>query len=321
VGVEIFFALSGFVIVYTAQNATAGGFAKSRLLRLFPGALICATITLCTSILIGRGTFAGLIEPYLNSVFFWPYDPYIDGQYWTLGVEVTFYAVVFAILAFRAGARLEIAIATLGSTLAVFWILVRLNAPQSVAGLTDAMSFRHRMLFLQFGCDFALGAALFFASSRGLTLWRAVGVAVCYAGALCSFVTLRGVAPLPVIIWTTAIVGIALAPIVNRRATAALGSLVPAVGIAALATYPFYLLHEIVGTAVLRALVINGIERFSALFLMILIVGAASIIVTVYPERWLRRGMQKLLHWPSWLEHPREPQIERLSDGRKLGRT
>lgn len=278
-GVDIFFVLSGFVITFTAQNSTPGNFAQARFLRLFPGALICATVTLCTSILIGRSNLSGLLEPYLHSILFWPYDPYIDGQYWTLGVEVVFYGVVFAILGLRCQERIEPVVILLGCALALFWIAVRLGAPQSVTRLTEFVSFRHRMLFLQFGCHFALGAALFFASYRGWTTLRAAGVAMCYAGALASFLTLRGIDPLPIIIWTTGIVGISLASIANSRMVAALGSLAPAIGTAALATYPFYLLHEIVGTSVLRALVTNGIERFFALFLTLLLIGLSSIIV------------------------------------------
>jgi peptidoglycan/LPS O-acetylase OafA/YrhL len=38
VGVEIFFVLSGFVIAYSAQGNTASGFAKRRIIRLYPTA-------------------------------------------------------------------------------------------------------------------------------------------------------------------------------------------------------------------------------------------------------------------------------------------
>jgi peptidoglycan/LPS O-acetylase OafA/YrhL len=45
IGVEVFFTLSGFVIAYSAESATPFSFAASRLGRLVPGSLICASLT------------------------------------------------------------------------------------------------------------------------------------------------------------------------------------------------------------------------------------------------------------------------------------
>ena len=44
-GVEIFFVLSGFVIAYSADRASASSFARSRFVRLYPAAWICSSIT------------------------------------------------------------------------------------------------------------------------------------------------------------------------------------------------------------------------------------------------------------------------------------
>ena len=41
IGVEIFFVISGFVIAWTASEATSASFARSRFLRLAPGELDC----------------------------------------------------------------------------------------------------------------------------------------------------------------------------------------------------------------------------------------------------------------------------------------
>src|ERR1700761_8067138 len=51
VGVEIFFVISGFVIAYSASGATPWAFLRSRLLRLYPSAWVCATATLVTVLL------------------------------------------------------------------------------------------------------------------------------------------------------------------------------------------------------------------------------------------------------------------------------
>ena len=46
IGVQIFFVISGFVIANSANGATPFGFLRSRMLRLWPAAWVCATITL-----------------------------------------------------------------------------------------------------------------------------------------------------------------------------------------------------------------------------------------------------------------------------------
>src|ERR1700728_2371472 len=46
VGVQIFFVISGFVIVYSVGDATPFGFFRSRFLRLVPAAWICSSITM-----------------------------------------------------------------------------------------------------------------------------------------------------------------------------------------------------------------------------------------------------------------------------------
>lgn len=99
-GVEIFFVISGFVIAFTASKAhSTGYFIFNRFLRLYPAAWICATITLSVSLLIGYNYPDGPVVPFFNSIVLSPFGPWIDGVYWTLGIEITFYmAIAFAIL-------------------------------------------------------------------------------------------------------------------------------------------------------------------------------------------------------------------------------
>jgi peptidoglycan/LPS O-acetylase OafA/YrhL len=92
VGVEIFFVISGFVIASSAEGATPLSFIRSRVLRLYPAVWICATATALLLLAVGL-----LSSPkrYLASMLLVPTGPWIDGQYWTLGVEIVFYGSVF----------------------------------------------------------------------------------------------------------------------------------------------------------------------------------------------------------------------------------
>jgi exopolysaccharide production protein ExoZ len=52
VGVEVFFVISGFVITNSARGASPIEFLKGRVLRLYPAAWICATLSLFALIFI-----------------------------------------------------------------------------------------------------------------------------------------------------------------------------------------------------------------------------------------------------------------------------
>src|SRR5436190_10531242 len=52
-GVQVFFILSGFVILLTAYEKNAMGFAMARFVRLFPAYWICVTLTTAVVVIAG----------------------------------------------------------------------------------------------------------------------------------------------------------------------------------------------------------------------------------------------------------------------------
>jgi len=107
-GVDLFFMISGFVILWSADNRTALEFAVSRVARLMPSYWVSMTITCIGLSLLAAATYsfrvlagnttmaAGLIG-----------IPYIDGVYYTLLIEIKFYVLVFALVLFGQMRRLE----------------------------------------------------------------------------------------------------------------------------------------------------------------------------------------------------------------------
>ena len=106
-GVEFFFVISGFVISYTLENTDSlAAFFKNRFMRLFPPLLLCTLITFIAAIFLDNSAiFPEAHQPanFLPSLtltnhaiwtllshhnFFW-----INGSYWSLWVEVQFYAI------------------------------------------------------------------------------------------------------------------------------------------------------------------------------------------------------------------------------------
>jgi peptidoglycan/LPS O-acetylase OafA/YrhL len=100
-GVELFFMISGFVILMTAASGNLRSFVISRIVRLYPAFWACCTITFLVTIAIGGPRFSASISQYLiNMTMFSGFldVPSIDGAYWSLFIEIQFYALVALVL-------------------------------------------------------------------------------------------------------------------------------------------------------------------------------------------------------------------------------
>ncbi len=123
VGVELFFLVSGFVILMTLEKcASAGEFMWRRWLRLFPAMFVCSLLIFFTS-----GFFAGrpdgapsavsllpgmtFIEPsWWQSVLGLPVKP-LEGGFWSLYVEFKFYIFAAVIYFWKGRTWLIVALA------------------------------------------------------------------------------------------------------------------------------------------------------------------------------------------------------------------
>lgn len=113
-GVDIFFVISGFIMVYTTRGARsfdATTFLWSRLLRIFPPywVVLGATMLIATLAMVAFDAGGGLVElmtptGLFVSVTLLPAPHHVMAVAWTLALEIVFY-IVFA-LAFAA-ARLR----------------------------------------------------------------------------------------------------------------------------------------------------------------------------------------------------------------------
>jgi peptidoglycan/LPS O-acetylase OafA/YrhL len=107
-GVPAFFAVSGFVIAYSAQGRSAKAFAIARLARIYPGFLVCMTLTFVVTLSFGAPSFQTSATQWLaNLTIAAPSfgEAYMDSPYWSLVIEVTFYAWVTALMALGAFPR------------------------------------------------------------------------------------------------------------------------------------------------------------------------------------------------------------------------
>jgi peptidoglycan/LPS O-acetylase OafA/YrhL len=101
-GVPIFFTISGFVIAYSAEGRTPVGFGIARFSRIYPTFLFCMTLTFATILLLGATNFEVTFAQWAANLFIAAPafgQPYVDTSYWSLVIEIVFYAWVAAFMA------------------------------------------------------------------------------------------------------------------------------------------------------------------------------------------------------------------------------
>jgi peptidoglycan/LPS O-acetylase OafA/YrhL len=283
VGVEIFFVLSGFVIAQSAEGSSALRFLRGRVGRLMPAIWICSSLTLVVLLWLGGTDIHKGAPDYFRTLIIYPSGPWIDGVYWTLTLEVFFYGAIFLLLVFDLFNYIEMFAIVLGGFSSVYLVCVAFFGAKQVS----------LHLLAQHGCFFSLGIFIWLCQSRGITAFRVLFSAILIVAGLteiCFVAHGRLVdssfwsAPL---IWLLCLIGIVVSVVVGRpgnEITRKLG----------LMTYPLYLLHFSVGSAVLRVNIWTG--RYVALFLAISVTLALSWIV-VELERPIRVRVEAALDW------------------------
>lgn len=287
IGVEIFFVISGYVIAMSTQSGSAIDFVVKRFLRLWPTAFICATLTAIALILSGFHNEL-LFTAWIHSATLFAMEPQIDPSYWTLGIEISFYAIVALILisSKRPDKLLLLAVA-IGCASLIF------NINVDTAATLDR---KNQLLQLPFGCFFALGIAVFhwhMNIGRKLSCWL---IPLCLFGCFFSIwhhsIDRASFAPTPIsvvtayIIFIVGLIVIMTAPAaqkrwgsrVNKKITSTLG----------LMTYPFYLLHQVIGAIIIGTFMRGGISFYSASIIVAIIVTALSFMLVRYVEPSVR---------------------------------
>ena len=288
VGVEIFFVISGFVIANSANGASPIAFARSRVLRLYPAAWVCALITLAAWVFIDGEALQHLGRELFNSITLWIQGPWIDGVYWTLAVEMVFYALIFLLLAFGRFSSLP----WLAGGLVVYsaaFLGLKVISDDALSGLElwRALSSNQDLLLLRYGCFFGVGILMWLSTMRRLRGWEwasaAGGVVACcieivVRSADVSFEeTHTGIAMspfVPMAIWLAALVLMFVFARVPERFTPRSERSRAALQHLGKMTYPLYLTHSVVGAGVIRVLVEAGVDRWAALA-----VGASAMLL------------------------------------------
>ncbi|RKH65902.1 acyltransferase [Corallococcus interemptor] len=237
-GVQLFFAISGFVILMSLERVTrARDFVWSRAVRLYPSywTAVALTFTVVTLFGLPEREFS-LQTALINLTMFHELlrVPHVDTVYWTLTIELSFYLLMFVLAYARALPRV----------IPIFIVLVVLQALAELAAQALGMTFLSRLASRPHLQYFALGVLAFKHSRAEVSLPAALTlVAVSFAHE----VLVGSEAPAPVF---PVVLGIAWA--LSRgglrwltwRPLLFMGFI----------SYPFYLVHQNIGYVLIRRL-------------------------------------------------------------------
>lgn len=245
-GVDLFFVISGFVILMTAWQRPIQEFVASRISRLYPAYWTCVLLTTLVLLVDGAHWFRGsdvLINLSMLQEAFGV--QHIDGVYWTLWVEMRFYALMALFILVGITERRLLAFA-------VCWPIVAAIAEKT------HLDFLAYVLVWQHAALFAGGMIIYLIGRNGHSSlrWLALGFVT-----LMAFATSTPEAAERILGTTGAGVPsvAAVAAVFLCFAAVAAVTLTPLrrirwrwLTIAGALTYPLYLVHEQIGWVVIR---------------------------------------------------------------------
>ena len=287
IGVQLFFLISGFVILMTLEKSqTMRQFIYKRWLRLFPAMVICTLFVVLTLPFFPERPFGmprltavipGLlfIEPEWIRTATGVDVGILEASFWSLYVEVKFY-VLFGLIYFYFSARAAI----IGIfTLYCFWLVAHYALPphNPLLVTAEALSFQH---FGWFTCG-ALSYLYYIGKNKNLLLYTLLA-GVISVGSL--DITTKGTpiaATVILLVFVATIYFDQLKPIFENRVLLFIGFI----------SYPLYLIHE----NTLIALIIKLGKQFMSIphivlpFLPILLLIGIAYVIAKYLEPLLRK--------------------------------
>lgn len=253
-GVQLFFMISGFVILMTVERAKRHtDFVISRVTRLYPAYWIAVILSIFVGLLANvPGTQLSVIDTLLNFTMVQRLllVPDVNGAFWTLAIEMQFYAIVLVILVATRCMLSD----KLVQRLALVWLMISVAVSVVAAVLSPDTSILNAPVLLralvnltlaEYGPLFALGMLLFIARRNQRLGWApvvAAGVATLSAGLLHSWG------------YAAAVAGISLAfTYVALRSSTPVLRFAPLLWLGKI-SYSLYIVHVVVGYALIDAL-------------------------------------------------------------------
>jgi peptidoglycan/LPS O-acetylase OafA/YrhL len=315
-GVELFFMISGFVILMSLERTKCGlDFIVGRIARLYPAYWVAIALT-TTIVAIAQVSKLQVtpIEALFNLTMLHGFFkiPHVDDVYWTLQVELCFYALMFAVyragwikqiekivvvwlsialyLAFKTytarwGAVVEVPEFS-GSTGSMPLMIVKLQ----IGSFAEVRDFLREVLLFKYAHLFTLGMILYRVKQSGLTWARGATIAVC--------ILMQKIAYSYETSWNTTLFVAAFALVFYLAIRGYLRWICvkPLVWLGTI-SYSLYLIHQNIGYAMIRALYQVDFNPNLSILLttiaMMLIAAGMTFGVERPGMKWIRNQLVK----------------------------
>ena len=285
-GVHLFFMISGFVILWTVQDNDPVNFSISRIARLWPAMAICSAITALVTVWYAQPPFEATLAQWLaNLTFLAPSfgQPFMDGVYWTIVLELIFYFWIAILMIARIMPRYVVEVA-------LVWLYFC-----AINELWLGSQVLNHGLMTAYGPWFIIGMLSFQLWSRGwdsvvafiLLVAVAMSMALTYLDhrdAIANEQVLPGYSG--ILLVNGLAIGAFLLAVFSKRSVPA-SRLVLAIGAL---TYPLYLLHQHVGY-----MMINTLEPALGAWLAVAGTTIAVLIQSWIVTTWWERPVGRLI--------------------------
>ena len=271
-GVQLFFGISGFVIFMTLDRTRSlTDFAVSRASRLYPAYWTAMALTTAAMLIAGMDDL--LVSPAAFAVNATMLQGFVgaasvDGVYWTLGVELAFYAIMAALFQLRLLGRIE-PLLLAWMSLHWFWTFAPTFLGFEPSWLLGTIVIQAHIPF------FAIGIAAFRLRSAAEPGWALAVI----AAALTTIAACDGFAAAAVAALSAAL----LLLVALRGVVPGLGAR-PLVWLGAI-SYSLYLLHQYIGFAIIARLEAAGLDPHAAVAATLAAMLLLAAAVTYFVER------------------------------------
>jgi len=277
-GVDLFFVISGFVIIMTIEKTRRGmDFVVSRFSRLFPAYWVAIALTFLIvngAGLPGREVTARVAIANFSMLPGFFQIPYVDSVYWTLTLELSFYAIIFALYELRMLSRLELVC----SCWLMMLLVVKIAGERSGLKLPLLLD----LLVLQgYAQLFVAGMIIYQIHQRGSSFGRATILISCI---LTQWYVQGWMAGIVAVI---SIAGVCAAirnwlRWLEIRPLLFLGTI----------SYSLYLIHQNIGYVILRACYARGLNNYLGIVIAAAVAISLATAMTLVIERPAMRAIR-----------------------------
>ncbi|HEX8446162.1 MAG TPA: acyltransferase [Sphingomonas sp.] len=278
-GVQLFFVISGFVIFVTLDRTRSlSDFVIARVSRLYPAYWTAILLTTAVLWLSGRSDLLRspwIVLANLTMLQSFLRLPAVDDVYWTLAIELTFYAVLAALWRVGGFRRLN-GLLTAWLLLPWVWTYAPLLVGWEPSWLLGLLLVQAHIPYFAIGiATYRLRTGTGARGATGVILFALATVAACQGGAALAaalivtaailLIALRGSSPLrwPPLVW--------------------LGGI----------SYSLYLLHQMIGYVLIEGLEARGLSPTVAVLIATTAMMLLAALVTDRIERPALRGIRR----------------------------